>query len=451
MVGTMSWHGSVTARAAVASFAVYLLPLIGPHAFTFLGEIMVREAFSGSERELLWKAADIGVAALLQLSAFVLFYFFFRKPGLLRGALLALSVPVLFWCAEVMFLYAIPSMFLIESETASETGSWPEVCSAKDASMVSVRMPLRTSNESISEILVQTTEGKYGVVKIPGCEMNLLSLPEVKVQPGGRVDFMIGVTDLLPGAGILFQKHETQSGRDSWWQLKGEKATNIPLPGPNINPILADDGRHIGWIETIPNTGPPVMERIVIQSISDAGQMEQIDLSPFGPASYVLMNIDMAGQDILLSRNEGFAVVGFDGSLRASIPNPEGVRTQPQTYLKLPNGWVAWDAYQERDPYRIAWALPAGSGTNRVLKGRLINSVAASPSGDLIAVSISTALNIGRIQDEVYVLRARDGQVIFRRYLPMYTRSPVLFPQEHLLAFSTGGTTALYGIPSDVH
>ena len=446
----MSFDRSAAVRAALASFGVYLLPIVGPHAFTLLGEMVVREAVSNPERQALWRAADIGMALLLQLAAFALFYFFFRKPGVLRGALLVLSVPVFFSCAEFAFLYSIPSSFLIETETAQETGTWPEECSARDASMVSVRMPLRVGGEPASEVLVQNSQGKYGVMGIPGCEMKLLALPEVKVQPGGRVDFMIGVTDILPGVGVLFQKHETKSGLDTWWSLKNGEAVAVPMQASNVFPVLANDGDRIGWIEKIPNTGPPVLERVVIRRMGAIEPEVEMDLSTLGAATYVLMNIDVAGREILLSRNDGFAVVGFDGGLRAAVPRPDGVVPQPQTYLKLPSGWVAWDAYQDRDPYRVAWSLPAGSGIHRVPKGRLINSVAVSPSGNLIAVSITTGLNIGRIQDEVYVLRTRDGQDVFRRYLPTYTRTPVIFPSDDLFAYTTAGTTVLARVLAEV-
>jgi len=412
--------------------------------------MVVSAAVSSTEREALWRVADIGVALLLHLAAFLLFYLFFRKPGLLRGTLLFLSFAVFFWCAEVALLYSIPSLFLIETETAQETGAWPEECSAKDASMVSIRMPLRTASEPISEILVQNSQGKYGVLGIPGCEMKSLALPEQKLQPGGRVDFMIGVTDILPGVGVLFQKHETKTGLDTWWSLKDGEAVAVPMQAANVYPVLANDGDRIGWIERILNTGPPVLERVVIRRITSMEPEVQIDLSSLGAATYVLMNIDVAGREILLSRNDGFAVVGFDGGLRTSIPKPEGIRPQPQTYLKLANGWIAWDAYQDRDPYRIAWSLPAGSGIHRVLKGRLINSVAVSPSGNLIAVSVTTGLNIGKIQDEVYILRTRDGQDVFRRYLPTYSRTPVIFPSDDLFAYSTAGTTVLARVPAEV-
>jgi len=214
--------------------------------------------------------------------------------------------------------------------------------------------------------------------------------------------------------------------------------------------VLSSDGLRIGWIETIPNTGPPVLEQVIIRRIAMLERDVQIDLSPQGPAIYVLMSIDTLNREVLLSRNEDFVVMGFDGSVHASIPRPEGIRPQSQTYLKLPTGWVAWDAYQDRDPYRVAWSLTAGNGILRVPKGRLINSVAVSPSGNLIAVSVSSGLNIGNIRDEVYVLRTSDGKEIFRRHLPTYTRTPVLFPSDEFFAYSSAGTTMLLRIPSEM-
>lgn len=91
----------------------------------------------------------------------------------------------------------------------------------------------------------------------------------------------------------------------------------------------------------------------------------------------------------------------------------------------------------------MAWSLAAGSGSCRVLKGRSINSIAVSPDGELIALSVATSLNIGHIKDAIYVLRVRDGAVIFRRYLDTYTRTPVLFPANDLFLYSAGRGTQL--------
>ena len=82
-----------------------------------------------------------------------------------------------------------------------------------------------------------------------------------------------------------------------------------------------------------------------------------------------------------------------------------------------------------------------------MLKGRSINSVAVSPGGDLIAISVATSLNIGNIQDSIYVLRVSDGKKVFRRFLPRYTRTQVLFPDKDLFLYSTDGKTLLVRVP----
>jgi hypothetical protein len=67
--------------------------------------------------------------------------------------------------------------------------------------------------------------------------------------------------------------------------------------------------------------------------------------------------------------------------------------------------------------------------------GRSIIAVDADPSGSYVAVSTTTALNIGHIRDSVFVLRTSDGVEVFRRYLPTYTRSRVAFLGDSRFAF----------------
>jgi hypothetical protein len=70
-----------------------------------------------------------------------------------------------------------------------------------------------------------------------------------------------------------------------------------------------------------------------------------------------------------------------------------------------------------------------------------------TPSGDLVAVSVSTGLNIGHIRDSIYVLRATDGTEVFRQYLPMYTRTPVLFPSDDLMVYTADRQVVVVQIP----
>src|SRR5262245_48028068 len=88
-----------TVSALVLSFAVYLMPLVGPHAGLFLGELMWREFLSTAGRTLPsnpiggnvtardpgWVAADVAVALVAQLGLLLLLYWFLGRPGLLRG------------------------------------------------------------------------------------------------------------------------------------------------------------------------------------------------------------------------------------------------------------------------------------------------------------------------------------------------------------------------------
>ena len=67
-----------TISALVLSFAVYLTPLVGPHAAWLLGEVLWREVARGSSgrlaREPLWAATDAAVAFGAQVVVFLLLY-----------------------------------------------------------------------------------------------------------------------------------------------------------------------------------------------------------------------------------------------------------------------------------------------------------------------------------------------------------------------------------------
>ncbi|MET0151972.1 MAG: hypothetical protein ABW298_05130 [Candidatus Binatia bacterium] len=107
----------------------------------------------------------------------------------------------------------------------------------------------------------------------------------------------------------------------------------------------------------------------------------------------------------------------------------------PWWYAPGGDDCVAWDAYREDGRYRLRWRVTGGEGAHEVPLGRSITAVDATPSGSYIAASTTTALNIGRIRDSVFVLRARDGAEMFRRYLPTYARSRVAFLGDSRLAF----------------
>jgi len=111
----------------------------------------------------------------------------------------------------------------------------------------------------------------------------------------------------------------------------------------------------------------------------------------------------------------------------AALPNPEGVEPHPDTVTFFPDGWVAWDGYRENESYRVVWSLPGGKGSHRVPRSRGITSLAVSPDGRWIALSVTSGLSIGSTRDAAYVLGTADGREAFRKYFPKYTRSSLAF------------------------
>jgi hypothetical protein len=173
-----------------------------------------------------------------------------------------------------------------------------------------------------------------------------------------------------------------------------------------------------------------------------------IDLAPFGAASYALLDVDAEAREVLLWRNERPLIVGFDGQTRPLSFEPGDIRAQSSTYIRAGDGWVAWDAYKENGPYRIGWSLGGRSGRHQTNLGRGVTSAAVDPTGSYIAVSETTTLSIGNVKDVVYVLRSDTGAAVFRRYLPRYSRSEVVFFDGGLFGYADLEGTHILKIPA---
>ena len=77
-----------------------------------------------------------------------------------------------------------------------------------------------------------------------------------------------------------------------------------------------------------------------------------------------------------------------------------------------------------------------------------MTSAAVDPTGSYIAISETTTLSIGNARDVVYVLRTNDGDVVFRRYLPRYSRSEVVFFEGGFLGYSDLEGTHILTLPT---
>jgi hypothetical protein len=410
--------GSKWLWALALSFVVYLFPLIGPHAMFPLGGVIWRDLTRG-EREPMWIAMDVVLAVLLQLAAFAGLYWLLKKPAVSRVVVLGLAVPVVAIAVEYSYLIYVPSHFLIDDDTAAEQGDWPVVCTAPEVSLIQIPHPDGPLNWS--EVPVQASDGSSSLLRIPGCELMTLALPQAKVQPGGRVDFIVGLSYFVPGHGAIFSRQETASGAFTWNHIFNDRITTIPGLHATAVPILSVDGGWVAWLEK---------GSLAIEPLDRNEAPMQVVLPKLDLWEYMLRTLDMKREEIELVSSDNRVVIGLDGSLKTSESLP-----------------LAWDVYRDDGPYGVSWNFNGNSGTHHVLKGRNVNSAAMTPSGSLIAVSVATALNIGQIRDSLYVLRAKDGSEVFRRYLPNYTRTQVLFPTDDLMVYTGDREVVILRVP----
>jgi hypothetical protein len=437
-MGDRSFPRSALLKALVASFGIYLLPVIGPHALAVLGEhLWLGLSHYGPARPAGWIALEWALALTLQVAAFGLAWFFFAKPGWRRLAIPVLCAPLFFVVAEWAFLIAIPSRFLIEPDTAPESGEWKTVCTFPDMAVAQVRcgsdLPLERAGQTW---LSGRGMNEYSVLTMPGCTTVPLALQNL--GPSYTIPFV------LPGGHCLLSTWDNRTGRAQPWYVAGNGAVPRALPSPpeHAAPVLSSDGKWIAWLEHVPGiTTTPLPERLSVHSLADSTVLFGT-MPPLGRFSFVLLNVDPDAGEFTLygheyaTRQDSISVFGFDGERRGDPVVAEGVSPQSTTFVRVGPGWVAWDAYRDNEPYRLAWRLPQGRGMHRVLNGRGITSVAVDPGGSYIAVSVTTALNIGHIKDAVYVLRTRDGAEVWRRYLPAYTRSALSFPGNRHFAYT---------------
>lgn len=439
--------------ATAASFLVYLLPVVTPHVFMVVGEVVIRDLghLASGERPL-WAAANVGFALLLQLAAFALCFWALRA-GSWRWLLLVVTAPAAIWAANAAYLAAIPTLFLIEDQPAAERGDWPVACEIAGTSLVNVRAGVQLELEQAREAWI---------AREPGGLYELLSMPGCRVVARGIERSMANAIDRVsPGGAALYRRHDKATGAQHYWFSAADGSPPQSLTPPSEKwwaPVLSRHANAIAWIESERAGSRGFLYRVVIRRL-DGGGERRVSLDGKLWSHPHLLSIDTRSGEIVLATGfDKIVAIDLAGTIKWGpdvIPDFKNIQ---ENYRRQSDGWVVWDGYREEGRYRVHWSLPLGQGRHEIPKGRGINDVAVDPWGRYIAISVSTTLNIGDVSDAIYVLRVHDGAEVYRRYLDRYTRTPIAFLGAHYLAFTrydsivegVGGRIQILRVPGAV-
>lgn len=424
------FNGNRARLALFGSFAVYLVPIYSVHVSLPLGAILWTAVISGyGGRNPVWIAAILGLAIVLQCIAGALIYWLLRALRWVRVLVLLAGCVGIFAVVQFGYLVAIPWALLTEREKSAEVGDWPIVCSVANAEIAESRS-LSAALQRSSEVWLIVDGDHYGLLTMPDCRMRKLPIST----------FRTTIDQMIPQGRALFRASEQNGGPERQFVLDLDGKV-LPLQKPkdltHWRPVLADDGTAIAWMENkrvSGETGARWIARIrELPSMSE----RTIDLQMDRPASIEILAFDPQAGRIVARRN-GREIVTINNAGRISVDAnmPDSENQPTQRMFELGNGWVSWDVYRDEGRHRVAWSLPAGNGHHEVPLGRGVRHVTASPDGQLIAVSVGPNVRVGSIRDAVYVLRADNGEDVYRRYFQPHRRSLPAFLGTEFLAIT---------------
>jgi hypothetical protein len=341
----------------------------------------------------------------------------------------------------------IPTLFLIEADNKPELSLGSPVCTVTETTLAQIHQPAVVAGFPEVVWVEQYLENRrtYGLLRMPDCAVE-------------RIEAVLGINTSIPfgtttGA-LLVHASDRETQQYRWLYVRSPQAGAIELTEPEgysqsfAQPMLSTDGEWVVW----PTLGPPRKQLPPLQNFvlvqPGKSKTRRVILEGLGTGRDTLLALEAKRKRILLAHNrEEVLVIDFDGKVLSKSPKPESVQSFSRSFRQVGEGWVAWDTYRGEEAYLVEWSLPRGSGLHRVPKGRRILSVAVGPGGRYIAVSVGGQYSIGSVRDAVYVFRAKDGEEIFRRYLPAYTRSRVAFLGDQFFAYSEEGAVKVPRLP----
>lgn len=414
--------------ALALSSTIYLVPVVTAHWIDPFGLVLGQEMFQ--DRELAWKAADVAFALILQAILFACVWWVVpRSKAVAAGVTVLLLFPGAM-ALNFAYLYAIPSYFLIERDTTPDTSAWREECAVEGFSLDPVRQGISRGLERRGETWVRQDNGtQYGILRVPGCAVEPVAIPELPIAPG--------LQQALPDGSVVYVTMERGvAGGQQYWLLRRGSQEPIRLEAPegqvDSGPLVAEDGGWVTWV-----TRTPEREASLRIEPLGSGQPMVFSHALLQRATLVPVELDMTRREVIVNRDlSAFAKLRLDGTVGWGPLTPGAIAAQTDTFRYLDGQWAAWDAYVEHTRYRLGWSTQVGQGQYEAPKGRSITSAAMDPRGRYVAASTTSSLNIGSIKDTVVALRTGDGSEVFRRTLPMYARSQVAFLGEGYFAYS---------------
>ena len=413
--------------ALTLSFTTYLVPIVTAHGIDLFGLVLGHELVR--DRELAWKAADVALALIVQASMFACVWWVVpRSKAVTAGVTVLLLIPSAM-AVNFVYLYAIPSYFLIERDTTPDTSAWIEECAAEGFSLDPVRQGISRGLERRGEAWVRRDNGtQYGILRVPGCLVEPVAIPDLPIAPG--------LQQALPDGSVMYVTMERGVAGQQYWLLRrgSKEPSRLELPEGQVDggPLVAEDGDWVAWVTRSP-------DREASLRIEPLGSGQPIVFSHplLQRATLVPVELDMKRREVIVNRDlSAFVKLRLDGSVEWGPLTPGAIAAQNDTFRYLDGQWAAWDAYVEGTRYRLGWSTQRGIGQYEAPKGRSITSAAMDARGRYVAVSTTPALSIGSIKDTVAVLRTVDASEVFRRALPAYSRSQVAFLSDGYFAYS---------------
>jgi hypothetical protein len=316
-----------------------------------------------------------------------------------------------------------------DRESGPEKTALEVECTIPGARLAALRPVPGQPLARAGQTLVLAGHQNYALLRMPGCEVLPLPIPVRAVVDPDPV--------VAPGGVALYR---TMDGTPQWWYAEGVGSAPMKLEAPphSGTPMLSIDGKWIAWPRHTYGAKPSLL----IRKLGGAEEIEFPVNSRFPiPVEVLLLSMDERAVT-LFDYAEGFRSLTLDGAVRWGPVTPNSPQYAGTILLAEGVGWLARHVSRADDAWFLPWA-PSGKKIDlRVRRGRTLQSCALSPGGGLLAV-----VSDGQDKTAVDLIRAQDGEQVFRRYLPAGAAVPVAFLGDRFFAYSEAGSVRVLRLP----